>query len=370
MVYSSFRRKRRQSAFTLIELLVVIAIIAILIALLLPAVQQAREAARRTQCRNNLKQLGLACHNYHDVFDQLPPGDVNANRVGGVTETPSTLPVSNLVCTVALLPYFDQAPLFNKFDLRLAMGPAIHPNSAGGLSGGWPNANRDAGRDTIIAGYLCPSDDIGKTLYDSTDAQHYASRMASDPAVGVGRTCYLPVSGSRGWSTNSTYLGNQNSSRTMPNGVVGIRDRGMFGHSGGANFRDVTDGTSNTAMFGETRQSFSPNVLQKGIQSTSYQAAWSCYTWVSNFIVVHPNSDPTHNDNYRYHLNGPVNTLGATGGGATDVRHHGGVASSSHVGGVHFVMGDGAVRFLSENMDKIIYAYVQYEADGQSTGEF
>src|SRR6186713_2532511 len=103
-------------AFTLIELLVVIAIIAILIALLLPAVQQAREAARRTQCKNNLKQISLALHNYHDVFNTFPPGQVYCQA--GPTVCNANRPTWSFgwTWTTFLLPYIDQAPLFNKFD--------------------------------------------------------------------------------------------------------------------------------------------------------------------------------------------------------------------------------------------------------------
>jgi prepilin-type N-terminal cleavage/methylation domain-containing protein len=98
---------RRRLAFTLIELLVVIAIIAILIALLLPAVQQAREAARRSQCKNNLKQLGIAIHNYHDVFGVVPMGS------GRDSASPTGPGGRRQSAFVGLLPYFDQAPLFN-----------------------------------------------------------------------------------------------------------------------------------------------------------------------------------------------------------------------------------------------------------------
>jgi len=113
---------RRRSGFTLIELLVVIAIIAILIALLLPAVQQAREAARRSQCKNNLKQWGLAIHNYHDTFNKLPIGAMGYNN------PLAHGPANNLSMHVRLLPYVDQAPLYNQFDFSLHYNTA--PNVA------------------------------------------------------------------------------------------------------------------------------------------------------------------------------------------------------------------------------------------------
>ena len=103
--------RKRRGGFTLIELLVVIAIIAVLIALLLPAVQQAREAARRTQCKNNLKQIGLALHNYESTFGRLPPG-----TFGGM----GTCNDDGLAWSFSILPYLDQAPLYNQIDAYLA----------------------------------------------------------------------------------------------------------------------------------------------------------------------------------------------------------------------------------------------------------
>lgn len=363
----------RRRGFTLIELLVVIAIIAILIALLLPAVQQAREAARRSQCKNNLKQIGLACHNYHDTFGILPPGSINANRVGGVTEAPGTAPTSNIVVTTILLPYLDQAPLYNRFDHSCAMGPSQFTANTGGLACGWPNINSGFvngvqgpdPRATVLSVYLCPSDSVSNSLLNATDAQHY------NTGGNVGRTCYLPAGGSRGWSTNQTYWSQsvQTAQRTMPDGTTPIRDRGMFGHNGAARLTDVRDGTSNSIMFGETQQSLGTD-REKGIWDVNHSAAWSCYTWISNFLSVHPNVDPNHNDNNRYHINGPGELAATTNGTVDRRRNHGGAASSAHAGGAQFVMGDGSVRFLSDNMDRLVYAYLNYIADGQSVGGF
>src|SRR5438132_1760143 len=106
------RRSRLKQGFTLIELLVVIAIIAVLVALLLPAVQQAREAARRSQCKNNLKQMGLAVHNYHDTFGKYPPGSVAPSPSGGAAN-PTTCYMG---WGIALLPNIDQGPLYNQYN--------------------------------------------------------------------------------------------------------------------------------------------------------------------------------------------------------------------------------------------------------------
>ena len=127
---------KRSRGFTLIELLVVIAIIAILIALLLPAVQQAREAARRTQCKNNLKQLGLGFHNYHDTFRTFPkPAILGLNVAAGLEI------VQGVSWGTLLLPFLDQAPLYNNYDTNLS---PFDPANV-------------AATETILNGFLCPS---------------------------------------------------------------------------------------------------------------------------------------------------------------------------------------------------------------------
>ncbi|HIE99007.1 MAG TPA: DUF1559 domain-containing protein [Fuerstia sp.] len=369
------RLKAKKSGFTLIELLVVIAIIAILIALLLPAVQQAREAARRTECKNKLKQIGLAIHNYHDVHLQFPPGDINANRARGMVwdfgSDTGDHRVKNHTVHLMLLPYIDQAPLYNQFDFDLCTGPSLHSQSSEGLAGGWPNKNTPLVANVIPA-FLCPSDTVGNSLLNNTNAAHYATRKAGDGNdAGVGRTNYLPVGGSRGWSTNRSYMGCATTSRRV-NGKR-YQDRGMFGHNGAARIRDILDGTSNTLAFGEATQGISVGCEQggqKGMVNTGHSAAWGMYTWISNFISVHPHSN--HHNSMRYHINGARNNPGSLPGSPAALcrTHHGGVASSRHTGGAQFLMGDGAVKFISENLDKLIYADLSYTQDGHVIGEF
>ena len=274
MLSSTTRKRSSKAAFTLIELLVVIAIIAVLIALLLPAVQQARESARRTQCKNQLKQLGLALHNYHDLYNQLPPGAIMPFRSDGSTRLATTAPYKNISMMAVILPQIDQAALYGRLNFDLAFAPPSQ-ESTGGAQGGWPNANTTSGaRAKVIAAYLCPSDNVTSLLND-TEATHY------NTGGDVGRTNYVPCGGSRGWSNNNSYnsIAVATAARSLsainPN-WTSIKDRGMFGFNGGANFTDCQDGTSNTTMMGEVRQTVGSNT-QKGIVNADHTAAWCCY---------------------------------------------------------------------------------------------
>ena len=130
------RRKRSSKGFTLIELLVVIAIIAILIALLLPAVQQAREAARRTQCKNNIKQWGLALHNYHDTHRVMPPALLNSGRYNNASfHGPGVL---NTTGWVFLLPFIDQSPMYNLYDFNAVSSGSRSRKRWLAISSRWP----------------------------------------------------------------------------------------------------------------------------------------------------------------------------------------------------------------------------------------
>ena len=231
----------RRRGFTLIELLVVIAIIAILIALLLPAVQQAREAARRSQCKNNLKQIGLALHNYHDAFGMLPPAMINPGTYGSMTYYSYAL---NHTGWTMLLPYIDQAPLYNQFNFNIASGPA----QATTLGAAPPPYQGSGGTDhqsptsQILTALLCPSDEQAK-LYTATSTYGYQMTNAAPCNYLFAGGGYNE--GSAIWSANS------NGSTTLPNGMK-VRIRGAFGNNGAARIADLLDGTTNTILIGES----------------------------------------------------------------------------------------------------------------------
>jgi len=207
---SAARQKKCSPAvrgFTLIELLVVIAIIAILIALLLPAVQQAREAARRTQCRNNLKQLGLALHNYHDVHLTFPPGWITEIASNPSFVDATTPYVSGWAWSAFLLPFVDHSPVYN----ALGVGDGNTPVPT---SGGSPETNP-------LTVFICPSDDTTLKVVDFGGFQFAKSNY---PGVhGTGTGAGAPT--------------------------------GLFGPDSKVRIRDIMDGTSNTLAVGE-RDSF------------------------------------------------------------------------------------------------------------------
>ena len=206
-------KPRRVRGFTLIELLVVIAIIAILVALLLPAVQQAREAARRTECKNNLKQIGIAVHSYHDVYGNIPPGIMGAD--------------GNWGWGARLLPYMDQANLYARFPFDSVRDGSDKPagNCASCIEGV---------TDTILKVYICPSA-ITPLLTPPTNPSITANRCDLDG------TTRPP--GNEGLCAKNDYYGNQGSG---DNGLI-LNYRGVL--TSVIDFAAVTDGTSNTILY-------------------------------------------------------------------------------------------------------------------------
>jgi prepilin-type N-terminal cleavage/methylation domain-containing protein len=317
-------------AFTLIELLVVIAIIAILIALLLPAVQQAREAARRTQCKNNLKQLGLALHNYHDTFSKLPSNTGRRNAAGGWE-----------VCCdngagymVFLLPFFDQAPLYNSINFGAG---AAAPD---GLNNKYPlNSTGPTPYYSVPLPMLrCPSEPTASNIACS----NYAYNQGPQTACSV-NGCSLYGNAAL-YPTVS--FGSCNQMDANPDNVKGVHSN--QGYS--ARFRDITDGLSNTIFMGETRLDCSDHSVQ----------SWAAVNtqWMGTTAPINFNTCP-----------------GTPGYASTPCNYNNEWITSMgfksrHVGGAQVLLGDGTVRFLSENIDYVTYQRLGARADGNTVGDF
>ena len=207
--------------FTLIELLVVIAIIAILVALLLPAVQQAREAARRTQCKNNLKQIGLALHNYHDIHRAFPPGRTR-NTYSGIVSAWYT---GNIAWLPRILPQIEQGNIFQTIDWDLGRGTS-GTDGHGGVNG----ANPTGARRQIIPAFRCPSDPGSGRVPWVTQAG--VAVTGATPNAGYASTNYVAAVG------DATRLN--------------ANPPGLFGQNTRRQMRDISDGTSNTLIVSET----------------------------------------------------------------------------------------------------------------------
>ena len=338
--------------FTLIELLVVIAIIAILIALLLPAVQQAREAARRTQCRNNLKQIGLALHNYHDKANCFP----------------ATVQVNGWGLLPMILPEIDQAPLYNQINL----------NSQLQCSSG----NNLTIIQTAVPAFFCPSDPTqtmqpGKwfpgpclsgpnIVRNQTTGPngsqgimarvtHYGGSFGDGCIVGenLGYTTAGDASFTNyscGGCSSSVNCGLANTSPLcqMPSiGWGGGRHhRGIFNYLGAANstppvrIADVIDGTSNTILFGHT------SGLASGCDNVWVSANGSTY---GTGLPINFNMRASQQQGW-FFCNAPVCT-----DNTCNRPWRGRGFQSHHVGGSMFTMADGSVRFISENIDQKAY---------------
>lgn len=335
----------RRRAFTLIELLVVIAIIAILVALLLPAVQQAREAARRTQCKNNLKQWGLALHNYHDVFNIFPPALNNSGRYNSTAFYTTANRVQNTSGFVLLLPYIEQANAYSLYDF----------NQTGSLSNpyGQPIAGNTAANvnapitSMSLPALLCPSHPNGGEISTSgptTQTDFYSRENGR-------RASYAFATGSMtDYSASHTAYGSD------------VR-QGVFGNSGGARMRDLTDGTTNVIAIGEawggarykTSGSFGP----WGLSGT--HTCCHLYTPSNNSTVLDATTIAAYVNDFRINAAYQNDAL---------KRQYAWGYGSGHTGGCQVVLGDGSVKFLSENIDALTFWRLTYSHDGAVVGEF
>ncbi|WP_437228458.1 DUF1559 domain-containing protein [Planctomicrobium sp. SH661] len=329
---------RRSSGFTLIELLVVIAITAVLIALLLPAVQQAREAARRSQCNNNLKQMGLALHNYHDLHRVFPPGAACGQF------DPSQPDRYGFSFWIGLLPLIDQANVFNKLSTSSASYGLI----------GTDVTNSDVLNGVFPPYMSCPSSPLPR---------RYIGGEVPRTTSGVALAAYVGIMG------NSDLL-------TSTSSNYGIYSSSGILHPGSrVNFKDVTDGTSNTMIIGE-QSDFSTDgqdVLRSGAK---YGA------WLGSQRPNYPGID----NNYwpatgapgagfnvtavRYAIN--YRPLSSTANGAYGLNFAGAnnPIISAHTGGAFVLLADGHTRFLSASTDLPLVKNLAARSDGNVIGEY
>lgn len=328
---------RKKRGFTLIELLVVIAIIAILVALLLPAVQQAREAARRTECKNKLKQLGIALHNYHDVYRCLPMASGRNNGANwGSGRRHSGF--------VGMLPFMDQGPLF---DLIKNGGTAAswrgNINYQGFKFVPWDN-NHKAVRVTM-PGLLCPSD--GDTAEQNPR----------------GKTNYMFSRGDTAWDHNPGWNGN---------GGRGLRGAFVGGNrdtASGRRFRDFSDGTSNTIAMGERiKGKVGGNSIKLG--ATAIRVMQRDYRSDPSVAFTRVQSGGVYTGDVRHDMRrwagtrwmdgcpsftGMTTILGPNKPSVTQGTWdcHDGIfdPTSHHPGGAQVVLADGSVRFINDSID-------------------
>jgi len=373
------RRPRR--AFTLIELLVVIAIIGVLVALLLPAVQMAREAARRSQCRNNLKQIGIAMHNYHDNAGMFPLWNIGQTVVGNGCpngdggECSRTGRISGFVM---MLPYLDQANIYNQFDFDVG----FENSSAVGLQ--HPNL---PAIQNHISSLLCPSDEM--------------ARRNAAYGRGVGNLSYAAnygwprhatgFAGERGFAAGQTVSGDEELG--FPNGFATVYyDNSLYTQSNDPNtsanvrIRDITDGTSNVAAFSEFLINFGSRdaVDSRRKHNQSYSRAetgtlqeifedcrdlppsYASYSaWIGgSWAVVDGNSATMYQ-----HLM-PPNSKSCYWNGSWWHHNMQLTPSSQHAGGVNVLMTDGSVHFFSDTVDLETWWAIGSRNDGRPIGNF
>jgi prepilin-type N-terminal cleavage/methylation domain-containing protein len=312
------RRTSPRRGFTLVELLVVIAIIGILVGLLLPAVQAAREAARRMQCSNNLKQIGLALQNYHSTFSALPAGSNGLPNAAG-----TNFNGHGWTWHANILPQLEQANLY-----QAVQGPDGMGNENGDQNKGKPLVVRQ----TTLPVFWCPSqpDVRGGSQKNGYQPSNYNGNMGT--RIGNGNDNCI-----------CTGIANLNDMMTKPWGCM--NGNGVFFVRRSIKFSDVIDGLSNTIFVsevpdtgGDAKGGFSAGCDRRVIFSNG--ADGNPPTEMTEYLIAAEGNDPIN-------------------GGAEEA------AGSWHTGGAFFAMGDGSIQFLSENMDMKTYQAICTRANGE-----
>ncbi len=323
------RRRGTRSGFTLVELLVVIAIIGVMVGLLLPAVQAAREAARRMSCSNNMKQIGLGMHNYHDSLRSFPLGSYNLRE---------TWPASGSNWRALLLPYIEQSPLYDQLQFT-----ATSSFMAGGAAGANALLGNEVLRELLIPTYRCPSSAI--------------------PEFEV-----APGSNNQERTLNISYVGIQGAARPLPGpdpnrGTADLGhgwscDNGLLFPNEVARMRDATDGLSNTIIVADQ------SGLVAGRNRTSnYYGGWMGTRHPRPVSAGGAALDlwQTGTTCVRFAPNSQIVQTGAT----EAMYRNNTVINSFHPGGINVANADGSVEFISNSIDFLVLKMMCCKYDGQ-----
>ncbi|MGE0757018.1 MAG: DUF1559 domain-containing protein [Pirellulaceae bacterium] len=347
--------RAKPRAFTLVELLVVIAIIGILVSLLLPAVQAAREAARRSQCVNNLKQLGLASHNYHDVFKSFP---MNYARTAGNAHYADPVNPSHRSTSwmVQILPFIEQQALYNQIDFNWDV--KLDPRN--GASAAAPNSPSNAAvARTVVPAYICPSDGLhnrGRLASRANRSSGVNPEYAINNYKGVCganwnqgnfRSDAQPAAGSGIPDFANTVWGRSGDGLDAGNGIFFRGGRADIGRESATQIAQVSDGTSNTLMIGEA------------------VPRWCTHTWWWWFngttgtvaIPLNPRSQLA-----TCQTGNKVADLNCAWGNWQNNYSF----MSQHPGGAHFALADGSTRFISETIALLTYRSMGTKQNGEA----
>jgi prepilin-type N-terminal cleavage/methylation domain-containing protein len=339
----------RRAAFTLVELLVVIAIIGILIGMLLPAVQQVREAARRTACMNNIRQAALACMNYESSFQQFPPG-INANAAGNNKRGAPVLPRPSNENTgrpvgwgAIILPFMEQNNLYDMLKMETNRWNAH-----------WQLQVRPDGEviaSTIIPAFICPSD------------------ASPDGDYNKGFTHNDIIADGRNWYAKSNYVVCCGACNVSQSGMSQFSsDWGIFSRNSRTNFGEITDGSSNTIAIGERA---SRTEVDSGSTASNprdnYGALWAGSIGKSNTFTSPNNKERSTVQAVIGRLSRGSN---ARAWGVNGFRTPSGFVSSFHPGGCVVAFGDGSTHFLSDNLSFTTLKQMSGMQDGFVQGSF
>jgi prepilin-type N-terminal cleavage/methylation domain-containing protein/prepilin-type processing-associated H-X9-DG protein len=377
----------RRRGFTLIELLVVIAIIAVLIGLLLPAVQKVREAANRMKCSNNLKQIALAVHNYHDASGRFPVGCYIPYARDGLHDTQDiTLPFGPN-WAIYILPYIEQANLYNSINIAAYPGTQLPANL---MNYSTYDRSWRALRGQVVPTYLCPSDGNNQQPYfdDGSvypgDCPPEAGWARGNYAANCGFTDSDHTTDGRDATGNNPFDGRGQDGIVPGDPTNPALSKGpvfFFSTTGnnGTRIADITDGTSNTAMFNEVRAGISPldsrGVWALGHPGSSLTEAGRNYNPTPNNTLDSPDGQ-TYGDElqncwkfWSYGL-GANQAMGCFPADPNSRVTQGdqmnsAMARSQHTGGVNCAFCDGSVHFIKNSIDQYTWCILQSKNDGR-----